>query len=176
MRPLLAALALVAAAACHREPQPGHHPGDLPPLPPSSGTPIGYLLDSRADLKLSDDQVGKLKDLDASLAAHDAEIDTQLRQIEKPHDDAPGPGERPRRHNNAPGASGAPTGDAAKLHQIRSSNDREALRAAWAVLDPEQQKAATHILEDRGVEVPGAPQKHGVNVEEDGTPVPGLEP
>jgi hypothetical protein len=170
-------------AGCHREPEPAHaRAGDLPPLPPASGTPVGYLIDARGELKLRDDQLSKLKDIDSSLAARDAEIDTQLRQIEKPQeeDEPPqrggGGGGRAHHHNNAPGASGQPTGDAAKLHQIRASNDREALRQAWALLDPDQQKSAQHILEDRGVEVPGAPKKQQDQTSDDGTPVPGLEP
>ena len=76
---------LVALGGCHHDPKPMHvKAGDLPPLPPASGTPIGYLLDDSTDLKLNEDQVTKLKDLDASLAAQNSEIDTQLRQIEKP--------------------------------------------------------------------------------------------
>src|SRR5512140_2872487 len=104
----------LAVAACHSDPQPAHpKAGDLPPLPPASGTPIGYLLDSQSDLKLRDDQVKKLQELDQSLAARDAEIDTQLRSIEKPEQEEPTPkGEKPRRHNLAPGSSGPPQGDA----------------------------------------------------------------
>ena len=71
----LAAL-LFVLAACHHDPQPMHpQPGDLPPLPPASGTPIGYLLDARTDLALTPDQVTKLTKIDNSLAARDAEID-----------------------------------------------------------------------------------------------------
>ena len=179
MRFVFALLSLLVAASCHREPAPQHvQPGDLPPLPPASGTPVGYLLDARGDLKLREDQVAKLKDIDASLAARDAEIDTQLRQIDAKNaeeDEPPQRGQKPHRKNLAPGASGPPQGDAAKLHQMRNANDREAIRAAWALLDPDQQKQAQHILEDRGVEVPGA-QKKPDQTTDDGTPVPGLEP
>jgi hypothetical protein len=176
----LVCLACQLAGGCHREPTPNHaQAGDLPPLPPASGTPVGYLIDARGDLKLRDDQLAKLKDIDSSLAAKDAEIDTQLRQIEKPQEEEEPPqrggGGRPHHHNNAPGASGRPTGDAAKLHQLRAGNDRDALRQAWALLDPDQQKSAQHLLEDRGVEVPGAPRKQQEQNGEDGTPVPGLE-
>jgi hypothetical protein len=77
----LAAL-FIALACCHSDPQPMHpKPGDLPPLPPASGTPIGYLIDAQADLQLRDEQLTQLKQIDTSLAARDAEIDTQLRQI-----------------------------------------------------------------------------------------------
>jgi hypothetical protein len=173
-------ISVLVLAGCHNEPQSAHpKPGDMPPLPPASGTPIGYLLDSRGDLKLRDEQFAQLKDIDASLAARDFEIDTELRQIEaraQAQEEPQERGAKPRHHNNAPGAAGPPTGDAAKLHQIRASNDREALRKAWALLDPDQQKTAQHILEDRGVEVPGAQKKQEEQTSDDGTPMPGMEP
>src|SRR2546427_11941769 len=132
MRPGFVFLFAALVVGSPREPNPEHpKAGDLPPLPPASGTPVGYLLDARGDLKLRDDQVTKLTDIDQSLAAHDAEIDTQLRQIEHADpEEQPQRGQPPRHRNNAPGASGAPSGDAAKLHQIRNSNDREALPPA----------------------------------------------
>src|SRR4051812_5462478 len=108
------ALALLFAfAGCHSDPSPSHpKPGDLPPLPPASGTPVGYLIDSATDLKLRDDQLKQLQDIDRSLAARDADIDTQLRQIERPEEDEPAPtpqemkaGKKRGRHNNAPGAA-----------------------------------------------------------------------
>ncbi len=170
---------LLLAIGCHNEPAPAHAgAGDLPPLPPSSGTPVGYLLDAQHDLKLRDDQVKQLQEIDASLAARDAEVDTQLRQIEakKEGEEEPkGPGpQRPK--NRAPGASGRPQGDEAKLHQIRDIQDREALRKAWALLDKDQQTAASKILQDHDVEVPGGQKKHGTDTSDDGTPVPGIEP
>ena len=177
-RYVLALFSILALAACHHDDPPPTHPGDIP-LPPASGTPVGYLLDARDELKLRDDQLSKLRDIDASLAARDAEVDTQLRQIQdakKAEEEPPQPGQKPKRHNNAPGAAGAPTGDEAKLHDIRAKQDKDALGEAWALLDPDQQKTAQHILEDRGVPVPGQKQlRQGPNPD-DGTPVPGLEP
>ncbi len=169
---------LFALSACHREPATEHpKPGDLPPLPPASGTPIGYLIDSQSDLKLRDDQVKQLQDLDASLAARDAEIDTQLRSVERPEEDEPTPkGAKPKRHNMAPGSSGKPQGDAAKLHAMRDSNDREALRKAWAILDKDQQTTAAKILTDHDVEVPGQKSQKGPAPTEAGEPMPGMEP
>ncbi len=173
---------LFALAACHREAQPTHpKPGDLPPLPPASGTPVGYLIDSAGELKLRDDQLKELKDLDASLAARDAEIDTQLRQIEKPaedEDDDPkkgGGGGKRRPRNNAPGVGIQQTGDSKKLHDIRDAQDRDALKRAFAVLDPDQKANATKILQDHDVEVPGAPKK-AAPTGDDGQPLPGGEP
>src|SRR5262249_38881495 len=134
--------------------------GEPPPLPPSSGTPVGYLVDNAAQLNLRDDQLTKLKQIDQSLSARDAEIDTQLRMIEKPADDPEvAPGTPPPRHNNAPGAQIKPSPDAAKLHDARNTNDREALNEAFALLDPTQQATARKLLEDRGVAAPGTAVK-----------------
>ena len=171
-------LALLFVFACHNETSPAHpKPGDLPPLPPASGTPIGYLLDSQSDLKLRDDQVKKLQELDQSLSARDAEIDTQLRSIEKPEQDEPTPkGQKPKRHNMAPGSLGPPQGDAAKLHAMRDSNDRDALKKAWVILDKDQQEAAAKILGDHDVEVPGHKKQQGSATTDEGTPLPGMEP
>jgi hypothetical protein len=168
---------VLAVAGCHHDPQPMHaKPGDLPPLPPASGTPVGYLIDAAGELQLRDDQLTKLKDIDTSLAARDASIDTQLRQIERPEEEEQDPkATKKRHHNNAPG--GPPTSrDAAKLHDLRNANDRDALTRAWALLEPAQQSTAKRILEDRGVEVPGtAAKKPTGDGTQDGTPVP-LEP
>ena len=175
---LVFALPLVLAlVACHHEaPIAEPRPGEQAPLPPASGTPLGYLLDSSTDLKLRDDQLKQLQDLDASLAARDAEIDTQLRQIEKPEEEEPPQqGQKPKRHNNAPGATGKPTGDAAKLHDLRNSQDRDALKKAWALLDQDQQATAAKILQDHDVEVPGTKKKQE-QTSDDGVPIPGMEP
>ena len=167
----------IFAAGCHHDPAPAK-PGDLPPLPPASGTPVGYLIDAQSDLKLRDDQLAKLKDIDTSLAAEDDEIDTQLRQIEKPDNEGeetpknPG-GPPPKRHNHAPGAMIKTTADANKLHDKRKANDRDALGKAFAVLDPPQQDTARRILADRGIESPGAPAKKPAAPDPDGVP---LEP
>jgi hypothetical protein len=181
----LAALLFLSfvVASCHHDPQPMHPaPGDLPPLPPASGTPIGYLIDASSDLQLRDDQLKQLKDIDTSLAARDAEIDTQLRQIEKPtEEEDPTPKEmkngakRPR-HAYAPGASVQTNADAQKLHNIRAAQDRDAVKKALALMDPTQQDKAKTILADHDVEVPGAPKKNGQPDSADGQPVPGLEP
>lgn len=178
----LAALVL-ALACCHHDPQPMHPaPGDLPPLPPASGTPIGYLIDSAHDLQLRDDQLKQLQDIDRSLAARDAEIDTQLRQIEKPEEEEdPTPqqqkaGAKRARHAYAPGAAVRSNADAQKLHNIRSQNDRDAVKKAMVILDPPQQDKAKSILADHDVEVPGVAKKNGAPTADDGQPVPGLEP
>jgi hypothetical protein len=165
--------ALVILTACrHTDDQPTMHPqeSDVPPLPPSSGTPVGYLVDNAAQLDLRDDQITKLKQIDQSLSARDAEIDTQLRMIEKPADDPEAaPGTPPPRHNNAPGAQIKTTPDAAKLHDQRNTNDREALVEAFALLDPPQQATARKLLEERGIATPGGDRKPPPR-DTDGTP------
>jgi hypothetical protein len=184
VRKIVLALVLAApAAGCHHEPKP-HHPveGELPPLPPASGTAVGYLVDASGELKLSDEQLGKLKDIDASLAARQAGIDVQLRQIERPTEEEqeapPKPGERGhhRARNNAPGANTMTNADAAKLHDMHRANDRDALKRAFALLDDTQKKTAVRILEERGVEAPGAVQKQAPDTSDEGTPLPGMEP
>jgi hypothetical protein len=179
----LAALVL-ALACCHSDPTPSHpKPGDLPPLPPASGTPIGYLLDAKGDLALRPDQVDKLQQLDTSLAARDAEIDTQLRQIEQPQEEEdPTPqqqkqGMKRKRHAYAPGQQQlSSNADAQKLHAIRDQNDRDAVKKALALLDVDQQGKAKTILADHDVEVPGGPKKSSAPDASDGQPVPGMEP
>lgn len=148
--------AVLVLTACRkqidREPE---HPQEAPPLPPASGTPVGYLVDNAAQLNLRDDQLAKLQEIDRSLSARDDGIETQLRLIEKPAEDPEVPkGAPPPRHNNAPGAQVKTTPDAAKLREARKSNDDDALRKAFALLDPAQQTAARKLLEDRGITPP----------------------
>jgi hypothetical protein len=157
---MLIAVAILGAAACGPR-QEVIEPGGPPPLPPASGSVIGYLVDAKRELALRDDQLAKLHQIDDSLAAQNGSIDAQLRQIEKP---VPGEelspqqmkaGERPARYNNAPGASTITTSDSQKLRRMRDDNDREAIEKAFALLDPEQVTKAKRILQDRGVRVPG---------------------
>src|SRR5690348_10644000 len=123
---------LLAIAGCHPQPtKPA--PGEVPPLPPASGTAVGYLVDAQAELKLRDDQLTKLKDIDASLAARNGDIDAQLRQLEKPvPEEQLDPkqqkaGVKQPRYNNAPGANTITTNDSMKLRKMRDENDRDAL-------------------------------------------------
>jgi hypothetical protein len=170
-------LAVLALTACrHDTDPPPIHPqeGELPPLPPSSGTPVGYLIDNAGQLQLHDDQLSKLQEIDKSLATRDDEIDTQLRIIEKPEQDPEAAkGAPPARHNNAPGAQVHTTPDAAKLHSARKEGDSDALRRAFALLDAGQQATARKLLEDRGVAAPGSKPVQKERTSDDGTP---LEP
>jgi hypothetical protein len=175
LRAVLCALLLLTACRKEIDPTPSHpqQGADAPPLPPASGTPIGYLVDSASQLGLRDDQLTQLKQIDDSLAALDAGIDAQLRGIEKPEEDPEVPkGAPPPRHNNAPGAQVKTTPDAQKLHSARKSNDFEALQKAFALLDPGQQAAARKLLEDRGIAAPGSDVKPPKHDSDDGTPLP----
>ena len=165
---------LLAGSGCHNEP-PIMTPkdGELPPLPPASGTAVGYLIDSAPQLKLRDDQLTKLKDIDTSLAARNDVLDTQLRTIERPDEEQPEKGKPPPRHNNAPGAQIKTTADAAKLHAAKKANDKEALDRAFAVLDADQQVLARKLLDERGISAPGVVAKQPVRDNESGVP---LEP
>lgn len=170
-------VAVALAGACHNEPKPMKPAeGELPPLPPASGSVIGYLLDNTSQLKLRDDQVEKLKALDTSLSAKNDSIDTQLRAIERPNEEEPEKDKPAPRHNNAPGAQITTTPDAQRLHAARAANDKDALEKAFAILDEDQKPGARRVLDERGVTSPGSATKERVRSPDDGKPVPGMEP
>lgn len=170
---------LLALAACHPSPtKPA--PDEVPPLPPASGTAVGYIIDASRQLNLRDDQIAKLQEIDDSLAAQNGQIDAQLRQIEKPVPEQElspqeqKAGVQPPRYNNAPGASTIVTDDSIKLRKIRDQNDRDALKKAFAVLDPDQIEKAKQILSERGIAAPDDATKQARGSAE-GTPLPGEE-
>ena len=165
---------VLGLGACNKDPKiMTPKEGELPPLPPASGTAVGYLVDSAGQLKLREEQLTKLKEIDASLSARNDVLDTQLRVIEKPDVEEAAKGAPPPRHNNAPGAQIKTTGDAAKLHAAKKANDKDALDRAFAVLDPAQQEAARKLLDERGISSPGSTAKEPVRTEDSGVP---LEP
>ncbi len=51
------------------------------------------------------------------------------------------------------------TGEAGKLQEAKAENDRDALKRAFAVLDPDQQETARKLLDERGISAPGAEKK-----------------
>lgn len=161
MRLISSALILVlAVAGCSRDGRPTTIPSanETPPLPPASGTPVGYLLDNSSTLKLSGDQYEKLRQIDASLSAKNDAIDTQLREIETPEAEAPPDKNAPppvRPPNMAPGAAPMRTTiDASKLHEARTAQNTEALEKAFALLDANQQLEARKLLSARGISSP----------------------
>ena len=174
-------IALAAIGACNRHQDEVIEPGGPPPLPPASGTAVGYLVDASADLQLSADQLGKLKHIDDSLAAQNGSIEAQIRQIEQPEEGEEitpqqmKAGVKPKRYDNAPGKSTITTADSQRLHRIHDENERAALKKAFAVLDEKQVEMAKRILQDRGVEVPGAKAQRGSDSSDDGQPLPGMD-
>ncbi len=167
----------LAVGGCSRDGRPTT-PSDteMAPLPPASGTPVGYLLDNSSQLNLTGEQYDKLRKIDASLSARNDAIDTQLREIETPEEEAPPDKNAPppiRPKNMAPGA--APmrtTNDASKLHQARSEQNTEALEKAFALLDATQQLEARKLLAARGIASP-KPSTKSSSVTE---PAPPREP
>jgi len=183
---VMVALALGGSGAwglslgCSREAKPAVQPDDHPPLPPASGTPIGHLIDNAAELKLSDDQLTKLKAINDELATQLAVDDSELRPAGAPRppsdDDAPsgrGLGARAggRLPSGAsggaqgfPGAPGSPgTGVATQttvvpgttvgaVHQQRAHHVRDAIRRAFALIDADQQALARRLLADHGID------------------------
>jgi hypothetical protein len=172
------AVALAGAYACHHDPAPVKpEPGETTPLPPSSGTPIGYIVDAAGDLKLTDDQVTRLKAIDDALAARLETIESQLRTANRPADSgssAPpqggggrhggrgmrgggmgGGGSRPHRNRGQGSASGSGAGGAsvARLTDERAAEVKDALARAFALLDAGQQDAAKKLLAAHDVDV-----------------------
>lgn len=153
---LVLALAVFGCSRDGRSTTPAE--GEMPPLPPASGTPVGYLIDNGSQLKLTGDQLDKLKQIDASLSARNDALDTQLREIETPEEDEPfdknaPPPVRPR--NMAPGAAPMRTTvDASKLHEARAAGNTEALEKAFALLDVGQRLEARKLLAARGIASP----------------------
>jgi hypothetical protein len=170
-------IALALAGACHNEPKPiSPKEGELPPLPPASGSVIGYLIDNTSRIELRDDQLEQLKALDTSLSAKNDSIDTQLRAIERPNEEEPQKDQPRPRHNNAPGAQITTTPEAQKLHKLRAANDQAALEKAFAILDDKQKDIARQVLDERGVPAPGAKQGDKPRSDAEGKPMPGMEP
>lgn len=162
VRLLPSALVLaLAVAGCSRDGRPTTPiaaDSELAPLPPASGTPVGYLLDNSSSLKLTGEQYDKLRQIDASLSARNDAIDTQLREIERPEVEPPPDKNAPppvRPPNMAPGATPMlTTVDASKLHEARTAQNTEALEKAFALLDASQQVEARKLLAARGIKAP----------------------
>lgn len=169
-------LALLALAACNKDPAiMSPKEGELPPLPPASGTAVGYLVDNATHLELTPDQLTKMKEIDSSLAARNDVIDTQLRTLERPKVEEAEKGAPPPRHNNAPGAQVETKPGAAKLLAARKANDKEALDRAFAMLDAKQAERARRLLDERGISAPGGTAQKQPPPKSEDTGVP-LEP
>ena len=165
-------LALGVGAGCSsHDAKPVVQPDDHPPLP--EGTPIGYLIDA-TELHLRDDQVTKLKEIDADLAGRLDVLDARQHggQPTAAASSNPAAGGRHRgggrrggmRRGGAGGGSGsavarpaagsaATAADVNRKTEERADDVRDALERAFAVLDPAQQLIARRVLSDHGVDV-----------------------
>jgi hypothetical protein len=94
---------LCLAVGCHPEPRSTfleEPAGSERPLPPASGTPIGFLLDDSARLALRAEQVERLHEIDQRLATRNEQLDEELRALDRPPEPAA------RESGGAPGAGG----------------------------------------------------------------------
>ncbi len=160
MRHILVAIVL-AVTACSHDAKPAA--SEPPPLPPSSGTPIGYLIAAATDLSLRDDQLAKLRAIDTKLTAELDAIDKH----DKPHatsgDSAPAQAPMGGRHHGGRGRRGgagagsnAPAVDkdaAARTNNDRVTDVKAALDEAFEVLDDTQREHAHKVLADHGVDI-----------------------
>jgi hypothetical protein len=148
-------------------------PDEHPPLPPASGTPIGYLVDDAAELKLSDDQLAKLKAIDEELAAKLEVLDGGARGTSPAAAPSGQRGGKGRglgfrgggRRGGAGGRntaySGSGSGSAGPRRggggpdktEERADDVRDAIARAMAQLDVVQRVQAKRVLADHGVDL-----------------------
>jgi len=178
---------LAGVPGCHHEAPPAVAPDEHPPLPPASGTPVGYLLDA-GELTLHGDQRAELEAIDDDLAGRLAALDGASRA------GRPGPGPAPGGHGGrhrggrrggmagGPGRGGGmagggagsgaaaggrgPAGPAAAPDpglaagpggDTRAAEVRAAVARALAVLDADQQVIARRVLTEHGVAFDSGP-------------------
>jgi len=169
-----ASLAFVVLLGCSHDHPAVVQPDEHPPLPPASGTPIGYLVDDAGELGLRDDQLSRLKAIDDDLAAKLAVIDGAGRGASPAPGTRQGQGGRRRgggggrrgggRRGGMAGA-GAGSGSAAQAPASAASADRAnratedravdvraAIEQALALLDVGQRVIARRVLVDHGVD------------------------
>ncbi len=173
MRYLPVVLLVAACGANHADTS---APADVPPLPPDSTTSVELLIQNKAELALSDDQLVKLQGMEHELQVQNDAVDARLTDVEErqsvnfmrtgPQDDGTAgakggkKGHRARPHSgsgrNAKGMQpGIATSEDA-LHAQENKNDATMLQRAWKVLDPRQQAEARTILDKNGFDAPFA--------------------
>ncbi|HEY0481074.1 MAG TPA: hypothetical protein VGD37_26345 [Kofleriaceae bacterium] len=178
-----ASLAFLVVLGCSHDHPAVVQPDDHPPLPPASGTPIGYLVDDAGELALRDDQLSQLKAIDDDLAARLAVLDGDVRGASAApaaSASAPTAGRRRgggggrrgggRRGMAGGGGSGGaapgprPTGGASpdranRAIEERAADVRGAIDKALGLLDVGQRIIARRVLADHGVDLDaGRPQ------------------
>lgn len=147
------------------------------PLPPSSGTPIGMLIDDATKLSLRTDQLDKLREIDDTLMARNDQLDARQRRYETLG--VPPSEMRARQRKGLPGSKAAtpPGGGSAaaasgpaiaavppeapqggldpsllqRFSDEKDANTKAAIARALDVLDPDQRELAEQILDERGV-------------------------
>ncbi len=172
--------AALAAAACHHDPEPAK-PAETAPLPSSSGTPVGFLIDGKDQLHLTEDQVGQLRNIDRQLQEDLKAIDGRLHAATKAAqagsgDAQPQPsmGGRHRGggmgggmgrgmggggggggggHHHGGSSSGAAGGGINQLGDQRAALVHDALTRSLAALDPAQQTSAKQLLADHDIDL-----------------------
>src|ERR1041385_6069496 len=154
-------------------------PDEHPPLPPASGTPIGFLVDDPGALMLTDDQLSKLRGINDQLATQLAVDDGDMspEPVEQKKDDNKGRGlgfhaggsqegfggytggfpNAPRTAGNTDDNNGGtrqyviPAATVNKVYRARAGHIRDAIKRALALLDAGQQATAKSMLVDHGV-------------------------
>jgi hypothetical protein len=182
---LVTAVALAGCAlglGCSHDARPAVAPEEHAPLPPASGSPIGHLVEDASELKLSDDQLARLREIDDALGAKLAASETALRTGEPvPRDnrsDAPrglgfhaAGGNATVDDHGMPlvqpvhgGATGFPSENAQPKQYVipgatvdgidrdRARDTRDAIRRALALLDDAQRAIARRVLTEHGVD------------------------
>jgi hypothetical protein len=161
-------------------PEPVVDPDEHPPLPPASGTPIGFLVDEAGALQLSDDQLSKLRAINDDLAGKLAIDDSGMvpEPVDPPKKKGPSKGGLGFRASGAqdnsslagggvPGmGTGGNSGDdgpttttmvipadvVTRVYRSRAKHIREAIATAMKVFDRKQQQVAQRVLIDHGVD------------------------
>lgn len=178
---LVTAVAL-AGLGCSHEARPVAAPEEHAPLPPASGSPIGYLVEDAGELKLSDDQLARLRQIDDELGTKLAASETALRTPEPvPRDNRPdaprglgfraGGGRETVDDHGMPlaqpvhgSATGFPSDNTQArqyvipgatidgIYRDRARDTRDAIRRALALFDDAQQTIARRVLTEHGVD------------------------
>lgn len=174
---LLAALlgGLGIGSGCSHEAKPVVVPDEHPPVPPAS--PIGYLVDDAAELKLRDDQLAQLRQIDDELGAKLATYESELRNGEPVPQGDPAPSRGGMDVGGGAGQSGphGPVGEApinsaqlappvehtrtyvvmgetvTRIRRDRAKDTKTAIQRAFALFDRAQQAIARRVLIEHGV-------------------------
>jgi hypothetical protein len=178
----LVTVVALAGLGCSHEARPVAAPEEHAPLPPASGSPIGYLVDDAGELKLRDDQLARLRQIDDELGTKLAASETALRTPEPVardnRPDAPrglgfrAGGGRPTVDDHAMpvvqpvhgGATDFPLESTQPkqyvisgatidgIYRDRARDTRDAIRRALALLDDAQRAIARRVLTEHGVD------------------------